>query len=83
MSRAQWIKWGLYAASGICGLVAVIVPAAAIPLGGVATFLAGLATRTPGQGPTTSDLRANEKAVTEMLTPPEPDTVPIHPPKVA
>jgi hypothetical protein len=48
MKKTQWIKWGLYALSGIAGLVAVIFPPTAVVAVPVGTFLGGLATRTPG-----------------------------------
>lgn len=48
MKKSSWIKFGLYVASGLSGLFAVIFPPAAPVLVPVGTFLGGLATRTPG-----------------------------------
>jgi hypothetical protein len=52
MKKSSWIKFGLYVASGLSGLFAVIFPPAAVVLVPVGTFLGGLATRTPGEAPT-------------------------------
>jgi hypothetical protein len=48
MKKSRWIKWGLYALSGIAGLVAVIFPPTAFVAVPAGAFLGGLATRTPG-----------------------------------
>ena len=48
MKKSRWIKWGLYAASGLTGIFALVFPVAAPVLVPVGTFLGGLATRTPG-----------------------------------
>ena len=58
MSKAAWIKWSLYAASGVCGILALLLPPASAPLALASTFLGGLATKTPGQGPTVPTVAA-------------------------
>ena len=66
MTKAAWFKYGIYAASVVCGICASIFPVAAPILIPVATGLAGLATRTPGSNAVPSEtedpVTANIKA---------------------
>ena len=54
MSRTNWIRWGLYAASFVAGVFGAIFPVALPVLAPVSAGLAGLATRTPGDAPETA-----------------------------
>ena len=65
MTRAAWIKYGLYAASALAGIFAAIFPPAAAVLVPVSTGLAGLATRTPGSIAVPSE---TEEVVTKPIT---------------
>ena len=65
MTRAAWIKYGLYAAAVLSGVFAAIFPPASFVLAPVSAGLAGLATRTPGSIAVPSE---TEEVVTKPIT---------------
>jgi hypothetical protein len=71
MTRAAWIKWGIYASAAIAGICAAIFPVAAPILVPVATGLTGLATKTPGDPALTSDVHVKP---TTLIEPAPKDT---------